>query len=118
MENPSHKIGWNYLKVKILQNSDRCKIQLTIAINYISSNNPEVERVMHLSSGSINFTPCSDANDVIDKFFKSLRSRYQENLETSMKGSDFIFDSVQLMYHKCHEVNFKAVVNILVLQTG
>ena len=28
-------------------------------------------------------------------------------LETSMKGSDFIFDSVQLMYHKCHEVNFK-----------
>ena len=29
------------------------------------------------------------------------------NLETSMKGSDFIFDSVQLMYYKCHNVNFK-----------
>ena len=40
-----------------LQNSDRWKIQLTIAINYISSNNPEVERVVHLSSGSIKFTP-------------------------------------------------------------
>ena len=50
---------------------------------------------MHLGSGSINFAPYSDANDVIDKFFKSLRSRYQENLETSMKGSNFIFDSVQ-----------------------
>ena len=25
---------------------------------------------------------------------KSLRSKYQDNLETSMKGSDFIFDSV------------------------
>ena len=24
-----------------------------------------------------------------------------------MKGSDFIFDSVQLMYYKCHKVNFK-----------
>ena len=23
-----------------------------------------------------------------------------------MKGSDFIFDSVQLMYYKCHKVNF------------
>ena len=24
-----------------------------------------------------------------------------------MKGSDFIFDSVQLMYYNCHIVNFK-----------
>ena len=24
-----------------------------------------------------------------------------------MKGSDFIFDSVQLMHYKCHKVNFK-----------
>ena len=24
-----------------------------------------------------------------------------------MRGSDFIFDSVQLMYYKCHEVSFK-----------
>ena len=110
----------SYLKNIIinLQNSDRWKIQLTIAINYISSNNPEVERVVHLSSGNIKFTPYSDVNDVIDKFFKSLRSGYRENLETSMKGSDFIFDSVQLMYRKCHEVNFNAVVTILVLHTG
>ena len=24
-----------------------------------------------------------------------------------MRGSDFIFDSVQLLYYKCHEINFK-----------
>ena len=24
-----------------------------------------------------------------------------------MRGKDFIFDSVQLMYYKCHKVNFK-----------
>ena len=24
-----------------------------------------------------------------------------------MRGSDFIFDSVQLMYYKCHKVKFK-----------
>ena len=24
-----------------------------------------------------------------------------------MKGSDFIFDPVQLMYYKCHKVNFR-----------
>ena len=63
-------------------------------------------RVMHSRSDNIKCTAYSDANDVIDKLFKSLRSMYQENLETSMKGSDFIFNSVQLMCYKCHKVSF------------
>ena len=57
-------------------------------------------------SDNIKFTSYSDANDVMDKHFKPLRSIYQVNLETSMKGSDFIFDSVQILYYKCHKVNF------------
>ena len=61
---------------------------------------------MHPSSSIKKSKLYSDANDFIDKLFKSLRSRYQENLETSMRGSDFIFDSVQLMYYKCHKVSF------------
>ena len=61
---------------------------------------------MHSNSDNVKCRPYSDANDVIEKLFKSLCSRYQENLETSMKESDFIFDSVQLMYYKCHKINF------------
>ena len=45
-------------------------------------------------------------NEVVDELFDSLRSRYQRDLETSMRGSNFIFDSVQLMYCRCHKVNF------------
>ena len=89
-----------------IQNSYAWEIQLRIAINFISSKDSEEECVMHSNSGSIKFTPYSDANYVIEKLFKSLRSRYQENIETSMKGSDFIFDLVQLMHCKCHKVNF------------
>ena len=44
---------------------------------------------------------------LLKKLFKSFRSKYQDGLETSIKESDFIFDSVQLMYYKCHKVNFK-----------
>ena len=44
---------------------------------------------------------------LLKKLFKSLRSKYPDGLETSIKESDFIFDSVQLMYYKCHKVNFK-----------
>ena len=80
---------------------------ITIVINFISSKEAEEERLMHPNSDNIKFMSYNDANEVIDKLFESLHSRYQGNLETSMKRSEFIFDSVQLMYYKCHKVKFK-----------
>ena len=62
---------------------------------------------MQSKSNNIKFTSYNDANEVGDKLFESLRSRYQGKLETSMRESDFIFDLVQLMYEKCHKVNFR-----------
>ena len=32
---------------------------------------------------------------------------YQDNLEISLRGSDFIFESVQHLHYKCHKVNFE-----------
>ena len=90
-----------------LQNSDTWKIQLTIAINFISSKDVQEEHVIHSSSDNIKFTSYNDANEVAVELFESIRSRYQGNLETSMRRSDFIFDSVQLNYYKCHKVNFR-----------
>ena len=90
-----------------LQNTDIWKIQLAIAINFISSKDAEEECVMHSRSDNINLTSCNDVNEGFDKIFKSLRSRYQLNLDSSMRGSDFTFNSVQLIYYKCHKVNFK-----------
>ena len=62
---------------------------------------------MYSTSGNIKFTSYSDANEVVNELFQSRRSKYQDNLETSMRGSDFIFDSVQLMRYKFYKVNFK-----------
>ena len=96
-------------KIINLQNSDVWKIQLTIAINIISSTESDKECVMHWSSDKIRFATYSEVIDVIKKLLKSLRAKYQNGLGTSMKGSDFILDSVKLMYYKCHKVNFKRV---------
>ena len=49
---------------------------------------------MHSSSDNIKFATYSDANDGIEKLFNSLCSKYEDGLETSRKGSDFIFDFV------------------------
>ena len=48
-----------------------------------------------------------NANDVVNELFESRLSRYQTGLETSMRGSNFIFDSVQLLYYKCHRIKLK-----------
>ena len=44
------------------------------------------------------------ADEVIKELFDSHKNRYQNNLE-SMKGSDFLFDYVHLLYYKCHKIN-------------
>ena len=49
----------------------------------------------------------NNVNEVIKEIFKSPLPGYQIGLETSMRGSDFIFDGVNLLYYKCHKINFK-----------
>ena len=90
-----------------LQKSDSWKVQLTIEINVISSKDVDEEPVMHSKSDNIEFMLDNNANEVVNELFESLLSRYKIGLETSMRGSDFIFDSFQLLYHKCHKINFK-----------
>ena len=47
----------------------------------------------------------TDTNDVIKELFESFLSRYQEGLETKMKGSEFVFDDVDLSYYSLHKIN-------------
>ena len=74
-----------------LQKYDKWNIQLTIAINFTFSKGVDEERVMHLKSDNIELILYDNASEVVNKFFESLFSRYQICLETSIKGSDFIF---------------------------
>ena len=82
------------------------KFQLTIAININSSKDVDEEHVMHPKSNNKEFMSYDNANEVANKLFESFLSRYQIDLETSIRGSDFIFNSVQLL-HKCHKINVK-----------
>ena len=77
-----------------LQESDTWKIQLTIAINSVSSKDAEEDHITHWKTNSIKFTSYNDENEVVDVLYKSLNSIYQGNLETSIRGSHFIFDCI------------------------
>ena len=90
-----------------LQKSDTWKIQLTIAINFISSKDVEEELVMCLKSNSIVFMLYDNANEVANELSESFLSRYQFGLEILTRGSEFISDSVQLLYYKSQKIILK-----------
>ena len=84
--------------------SDTWKIQLTIANNFISSIDDDIECVMHSKSDNIEIMINDEADEVIKYLFDSLKNRYQNNLE-SMKGSNFVFNYVHLLYYKRYKIN-------------
>ena len=68
----------SYLKDVItdLQKSSTWKIQLTIAVNFISSEDNDEEQVMHSRSDNIEVLPYDNVNEVIKEIFELLFSRY------------------------------------------
>ena len=68
----------SYLKDVItdLQKSSTWKIQLTIAVNFISSEDNDEEQVMHSRSDNIEVLAYDNVNEVIKEIFELLFSRY------------------------------------------
>ena len=52
---------------------------------------------MHSKGDNIEIMINDKADEVIEVLFESLFNRYQIGLETSIRGSDFIFDCVYLL---------------------
>ena len=60
---------------------------------------------MHTKNDNIEIMIINEADETIEKLFNSLLQRYQKNLEESMQGSEFVFDSVHLLYYKFHKIS-------------
>ena len=86
-----------------LKKSETWKIQLTIANNLISFKDIDEELVMNSKSDNMEVMIYDKADKVIKELFMSVLKVYQIVLETSMKGSDFIFDCVHTVYYKYHK---------------
>ena len=64
------------------------KIHLTMAINFISSKDSDETHTMHTKSNNV-----------------EILQRYQERLEESMRGSEFIFDGVNAPYYDLNKIS-------------
>ena len=52
---------------------------------------------MHSKSDNKEIMIKDKADEVIEELFDSLKNRYQNNLETKMRNSEFVFDYVHLL---------------------
>ena len=48
-----------------------------------------------------------ETDDIINKLFKSSLKKYQEGLETKMRGSNFVFESVDSLQYYLHRKYIK-----------
>ena len=74
--------------------------QLKNIFNFISSIDNDEQHLTASENENMEIMISDEADEVFDL----LKKKYQNNLE-SMKGSDFVFDQVQLLYYKCHKIN-------------
>ena len=85
--------------------SSEWKIQLTMAINFISSKYSDDTRTMHTKSNNVEIMIGSETDEIIEDLFESFLQKYQEGLEESMRGSEFVYDSVDVLYYNLNKVN-------------
>ena len=82
------------------------KIQLTMAISLVSSKPYSDEtRTMCTQSNNVEIIMGSETDEIIKGLFETLSERYQEGLEESTRGSEFIFDSVDALYYDLSKVS-------------
>ena len=65
------------------------KIQITMRITFISFIDKNQTQVIHTKSNNIEIMNGTDTSDTINKLINSFMKRYQEGLETKMKGSSY-----------------------------
>ena len=75
-------------------------------INFISSKDTGETHTIYVWSDNVSNLWGSDTDDIIRDVFRSFLHNYQEELKI-IKGSDFVFESVELMDYKLHRVSLR-----------
>ena len=81
------------------------KIQIIMRIIFISVIDKNETQVMHAKSDNVEIMNGTDTSDAINKLINSFMKRYQEGLETKMKGSSYIFERIDLLEYHLHKIS-------------
>ena len=82
------------------------KIQICMHVNFISSRDTGETRIYYVWSDNVSIMQGENTNAIIREIFRSFLHNYQQELKM-IKGSDFVFESVDLLDYKLHRVRLK-----------
>ena len=60
---------------------------------------------MYTKSNNVDIMMGSETDEIIKELFKSFLQKYQEGIEESMRGSEFVYDSVNALYYNLNKVS-------------
>ena len=75
-------------------------------INFISSRDTGETRIYYVWSDNVSIMQGENTNAIIRDIFRSFLHNYEQELKM-IKGSDFVFKSVDLLDYKLHRVRLK-----------
>ena len=81
------------------------KTQLTMRIIFVSFTDITETCEMCTKSDNITIMSGIETDDAINELFNTFRRRYQEGLETKMKGSTFTFERIDLLEHHLYKIS-------------
>ena len=93
--------------------SGEWKIQLSMHVNFISSNDTGEIRTIYVWSDNAEILMGNETNDIIKKLFRSFLNNYQKEEQIMRGGSDFNFESVELLDYHLHKISLKRGISYI-----
>ena len=93
--------------------SGEWKIQLSMHVNFISSNDTGEIRTIYVWSDNAEILMGNETNDIIKKLFRSFLNNYQKEEQMMRGGSDFNFESVELLDYHLHKISLKRGISYI-----
>ena len=83
------------------------KIQLIIQINFVSFKDSKETRTMYTKSRNTEIMMGKKTDGIIEELRKSLLKNYKKDLKKPMRESEFVPDSIDLLYYHLQKIGLK-----------
>ena len=80
-----------------------------MAINFIFSKDSDEIGTTQAKSKNVEIIMGSETDEIIVDLLDSFLQKYQEELEESLRGSEFVYDSVDALYYNLNKVSLSRV---------
>ena len=88
-------------------NSNEWKIQINMHVNFVSSNDTRETRTSFVWSNSEEIRLGNETDDTIKGLINSFLNEYQKEEIILRNGSNFVFESVDLLSYHIHKTSLK-----------